>query len=347
MDESVQTYRLSDDEREGVRALLAEIAADPRNLDEAVFLAQAVVFAQELPRGMREALYRFKLQEPIPALLFTNNPVTTADVGPTPSGHSNRGASSVLNIPQLMHGLYASSLGELFGFESQQYGRIFNDLISLEGQPDNSSSGCGAIGLHTEDCVKSFMPDYLGLLCLRNETAALTLVSSIVGRDLPADIRDTLMTPVFPELGGRSNKRCLLFGSSATPYLRYGSIDVARCDPEASRALQFLRECLETNRRAIALSQGDCLYLDNYHAVHGRAPFEPRYGANARWFSRVVVTRDLRRTRAIRASPGARVMIERDLLGVIEPLRGALGPGTSPEAADRRHRRDARPNIPC
>jgi L-asparagine oxygenase len=302
----IETYSLSEAEKAEVRELLLEITSDDRNLDEHIFLDQALLFAQELPRGLRQILHRFKLHEPVPCLLITNNPILSSDIGPTPSGHANR----PLGLPQLLHGLYASLLGEPFGFETQQFGRIFNDLISIEGQPGNSSSGCGKIGLHTEDCVKLFMPDYLGLLCLRNKRGARTLISSIFGREIPTEIRDILMSPIFPEVGGRT-KRALLFGSPLRPYLRYGSVDSARCEPDGLRALRYLSETLEAERKAIALTPGDCLYIDNFYGVHGRDPFAPLYGPEARWFCRLVMTRDLRRTRPMRAAPGSRVMIER------------------------------------
>ena len=193
------TFRLSEPERETVRALLIEIARDPENLDEKVFLDRAALHAHRLPLRLREALYEFKLRETTPYLLFANNPVLPADVGPTPQTHWQVGQSRPLNLPQLMHGLYSSLLGEPFGFETQQFGRIFNDLISIEGQPPNSSSGSGKVGLHTEDCAQPFMPDYLGLLCLRNETRAETLVSSLWNVPIPEEIRRTLQQEIFAD----------------------------------------------------------------------------------------------------------------------------------------------------
>ena len=306
----IETYTLSQVERKRVRTLLLDIVRDERNLEEHAFLDQALLFAQELPLELRRAFHRFKLHEPAPCLLVTNNPVEPSDVGPTPGSHLGPGVGRPLTLPQLLHGLYASLLGEPFGFETQQFGRVFNDLISIEGQPSNSSSGCGQIGLHTEDCVKPFMPDYLGLFCLRNDTGAQSLLSSIWELDLSDAIRDQLMTPEFPELAGGA-KRALLFGSRSHPYLRYGSIDASRCDPRALHALRYLTEALEANRQAVTLRQGDGLYIDNFHTVHGRAPFTPLYGPQARWFSRLVMMRDLRRTRAMRAAAGSRVILDR------------------------------------
>lgn len=303
------TYVLSKSVRENVRELLHEIAGDPNNLHEGVFLDRAAVMAQALPLSIREAFYEFKLRERAPLLLVTNNPVLPADVGPTPASHWLPGQARPLTLPQLMHGLYASLLGEPFGFETQQHGRVFNDLISIEGQPPNSSSGAGAIGLHTEDCAHPFMPDYLGLLCLRNNTRAESLVSSLIDVEIPDEVRQVLSRNAFGNIGSRVRTRSILFGDPARPYLRYGSVDRASCDDAMNRALRFLSDALEKRRQSIVLLQGDCLYVDNFLAVHGRAAYEARYGAESRWFCRLVMVRDLRRTRAFRASPDSRVML--------------------------------------
>jgi hypothetical protein len=137
-----------------------------------------------------------------------------------------------------MHGLYASLLGEPFGFETQQDGRLFNDLIPISGQPSNSSSGTGKVGLHTEDCYQPFMPDYLGLLCLRNTEKAVTLISSLWQIDIPNHISTVLFQEHFPvktscqTLTSTPLKRSILFGDAKGPYLRYGSIDRGACSDE-------------------------------------------------------------------------------------------------------------------
>jgi L-asparagine oxygenase len=305
----IGTYTLSEDERAEVGAILERIGQDAENREEHRFLDRAPLLAQELPVGVRRAFLDFRLRETTPCLLVTGNPIEPDDVGATPTTHWRPGMDRPLNAAQQLHGLYTCLLGDPFGFASQQFGRVFNDLITLPGQPANASSGSGKIGLHTEDCVKPFMPDYLGLACLRNETGAQSLVSSIRGMPLPEDVRNILFEPIFAQLGGGS-RRPLLFGAPDQPYLRYGSIDAARCDERGQRALRYLTALLSEAQRSVTLQAGDSLYIDNFHAVHGRAPFEPRFGAHARWFSRIIVTRDLRRTRALRSAPEGRVMRE-------------------------------------
>jgi L-asparagine oxygenase len=315
----LKQFRLTDDDRVAVRELLVEVVRDPRNLDETSFLERSTLLAQELPIRIRETFYEFKLYESAACLLISNNPVSPQDIGSTPRRHWQFSENRPLNLPQIMHGLYSSLLGEPFGFESQQNGRIFNDLIPIPNQQTNSSSGGGCIGLHTEDSFQPFMPDYLGLLCLRNEEKAVTTFSSLWQTEIPETARRVLfekrflaqrkLTSASVRASEVQQRKAILFGDPQKPYLRYGSIEYDKCDSETKSALRFLMHALEENQQTITLSQGECLYLDNFVAVHGRAAYQPLYGPEGRWFCRLVMNRDLRRTRAFRASSNGRIML--------------------------------------
>jgi L-asparagine oxygenase len=310
--------RITDEDRSAVRALLFEIGRDSSNLEENSFLERATLLAQDLPIGIRKAFYEFKFRESAVGLLITNNPILPEDVGPTPQSHWRSGERRPLSLPQLMHGLYSSLLGEVFGFETQQNGRIFNDLIPVRGERDNSSSGAGNIGLHTEDCFQPFMPDYLGLMCLRNDERAVTTFSSLWQVAIPQNVIAVLFEDRFvakkhatnPDTKMSSPRFSILFGDPKRPYLRYGSVSFDECTSDMLSAMRFISTALEQNRRDITLAQGDCLYLDNFFAVHGRAAYRPKYGPEGRWFSRLVMTRDLRKTRTFRARPDARIMLK-------------------------------------
>ena len=65
---------------------------------------------------------------------------------------------------------------------------------------------------------------------------------------------------------------------------------------------------LSAAERAITLRPGDAVFVDNHLAVHGRRPFKARYDGTDRWLKRVSVTRDLRRSRALRDTPDSRLL---------------------------------------
>jgi hypothetical protein len=303
-------FRLADDDHRRVRELAVEIARSEENLEEERFLAQAVPYSHELPRRIREVFYEFKMRESAPALLIVNNPVGPDDVGPTPRSQWRPGERRPLKIPQLIQGLYGALLGETFGFVTQQNGRIFNDLITRPGAAGNSSSGVGEIGLHTEDAsdTQPYMPDYLSFMCLRNGHGAGTTLSSIEQSRLPEDVRVALLeTPFYFKYGGQ---RTVLFGDPQRPYLRFGAIDPPKCSPDMLVAFRLLSDMLERNKQCITLATGDCLFLDNLNAVHGRAPFDGVCGPDSRWFSRIFVLRDLRRIRPFTTGPEGRIFDE-------------------------------------
>jgi len=310
----LKEFRLQDADRSAIRSLLTDICGDPRNREENSLLERIALYAQELPLRIREVFYEFKLRETSAALIITNNPVSPDDIGPTPQRHWRPGEIRPLSFPQVMHGLYASLLGELFGFQSQQYGRIFNDLIPIRGQLSYSSSGGGSIGLHSEDCFHSYAPDYLGLLCLRNDERAGTTLSCLVPNEIPENYCKVLFEETFAVKVPRHGvvkpvSGPILFGDRQQPYLQFTAIDDNQCTVEMRAAFDFVKKALAKNMRIIALSQGDCLYVDNLLAVHGRAAYEPLF-ENGRWFCRLIVSRDLRKTRTLRSAPDGRIMLD-------------------------------------
>jgi hypothetical protein len=309
----VETYSLNEREKSRVREVLTALVADTRNCREEYFLHRAALYAHNMPFDLKMAFQRLRLYEGSCGLLVTGNPVDPEQIGPTPRGHVSRSSERRLSPLEMLHGLYASLLGEPFGFDGQQDGRVFNDLIPIEGQPGNSSSGSGEIGLHTEDCLRPFMPDYLGLCCLRNEEGAVTTYSLIRDVELPLPLRQTLMQvsvrsgELLPRPARHAGQGCLLFGVPDDPYLQLSPLAAANRNLQEAAAV--LRQELIRKRRTLVLRQGDALYLDNYRAVHGRMAYEPRHDGSGRWFSRLVVLRDMRRTRMFREAAGSRVML--------------------------------------
>jgi alpha-ketoglutarate-dependent taurine dioxygenase len=73
-------------------------------------------------------------------------------------------------------------------------------------------------------------------------------------------------------------------------------------------AFQGLCAQIETHMKGVALRPGDCAFIDNFRAVHGRRSFRARYDGQDRWLKRLNVTRNLRGSRAWRPAPDNRVI---------------------------------------
>lgn len=60
--------------------------------------------------------------------------------------------------------------------------------------------------------------------------------------------------------------------------------------------------------QGVGLAPGDCVFIDNFRAVHGRKSFRARYDGTDRWLKRLNITRNLRGSRAWRPAADNRVI---------------------------------------
>lgn len=300
---------------------LRELANKEPIADELKFLETAALLSRELPERFQRICHDFKRKEEFVGLHVGNLPLTDADVGPTPMAHRQAGDRRI-GYGEWMHGIIAAPLGEAFGYNSQQNGCIFNNIIAFRefGHLANASvSADNDFGFHTEDAYHPFCPDYVSLLCYRNEEGAPTGISSLRGVDIPDAVFDVLSEPGrfrnlpnFAHQGVKAEaNQQVLWGDRKNPYLRINVPNVvhAEGDAAAQSALEFLKAALVRNREAVVLKQSELLVIDNVQAVHSRDKFTPIYGPGARWLSRLVLARDLRRSRRCRATPDSRIML--------------------------------------
>ncbi len=311
---TVLHLEVTDPEAARIRALLAEITADRALLDQHAFLEHAHLFAQELPRRIRQTFYRFKREEAAPILHVTNNPTLAGGPGPTPAGYVETEPGYQLNDAQILHGLYGSLLGEGIGFTSQRNGSVYNTIIpkpELEATANSSSGSRYDFGFHVEDAFHPARADFIGLVCMRNDEGAATTVSCIDGIELTPQQRDVLFekrfrirhNPIHATSGLVAEERQeVLFGHPDRPYVRINAaaLELAEYDALERAALENVLDHFERNKTAIVLRSRDCIYIDNFRCVHARDAYQARFGPGARWLSRVVFTSDLRKSRALR-----------------------------------------------
>lgn len=322
MKQPIKRQELKPGESTCIRELATKVVAEQPELNELEFLANAAQLSHQMPESVQKTLHDFKQKEADVAVHFTNLPITDADVGPTPEAHRPEGDHRI-GYGEVVHGMIAPLLGEPFGYASQQNANIFNNIIAFKGYGHLAHASVSAdndFGFHTEDAFHPYLPDYLQLACFRNREGAPTGISSLRGVDIPDAIFRVLSEPGrirnlpnFAHQGvAPARDQQALWGDRQKPYVRINSpkVAVAPGDSEAEAALEFLKQALVRNRDAVVLRQGDLLVIDNAQAVHSRDRFTPIYGAGARWLSRLVMTRDLRKSRALRASPDARVMLQ-------------------------------------
>lgn len=328
---------LTDAEVAEVQSLLGGLKAQYDSVEDAEFLRQAAFLAQDLPRRVRSLLNDFRISEPPAATcVISSYPLDDGAIGPTPEHWRRPDGVSPTLAEEMFFALCGSLLGDLIGWATQQAGKLVHDVMPIRGHEYKqiSSASEEVIWWHTEDAFHQYRSDFIGLMCLRNSTATATTVACVDDLALDAAQVRVLFQPRFiirpdyahdldaaggaapppppldgEEVEGDAKKVAVLFGDPSSPYIR---LDPYFMDPlkdeEAQSALDALCRAVDEKLRRIVLRPGDVCFIDNYRAVHGRNPFTARFDGNDRWLKRILVTRDLRKSRAARGSQAARVI---------------------------------------
>lgn len=329
--------RLSRQQAADAAALAARCARDYPDADDPAFLADAGVLAHELPGDIRFFLERARLDEGPHALVIRGNAVDDATIGPTP-GHWRDARTPGSRPFSFLLALYASLLGDVFAWATQQDGRVVTDVLPIRGVEHSlvSSSSRQELGWHTEDAFSPHRADYVGLFALRNPDRVPTTLAGAPLDELDERTVDLLFEHRFlirpddshlPANNSRERRENaefeqiaravaapepvpVLTGHRAAPQLRIDGDFSAPVpgDEPAGRALALLRSRIDAALYDVVLDAGDVAFIDNRAAVHGRRAFQPRYDGRDRWLKRINVTCDLRRSRVVRSSAASRVL---------------------------------------
>jgi alpha-ketoglutarate-dependent taurine dioxygenase len=224
----------------------------------------------------------------------------------------------------IVHLVLSASLGEIFTFDSIQNGTLISDVFPVkENATRTASSGFAKdFALHTDDAFSDYAGAFLGLRCLRNPDNIPTMISYFdVQELLPEDVIN-LSSPVFSMIPNVAHEtkyvpplRPVLFGALDDPYFRINLNIPAtqRCSVRQRRSYERFAAILKKNECSITLGAGDCFYIDNYRAAHGRGRYFPRFDGADRWYRRVYISKDLRAFRSYRDSPTSRCIRSKNL----------------------------------
>jgi Fe(II)/alpha-ketoglutarate-dependent arginine beta-hydroxylase len=327
------------------RPLIRMVAARYGKPDNDEFLNDVSAIAHELPRRIRKALCHFRLFEPASAVLVVSGwKVDDEKIGPTPRHWKQHTAENDTREEEMFFLLLASLLGEAIGWSTQQDGRVVHDVLPIKGH-EHEQIGTGSEELitpHVEDAFHPYRADYLGLMCLRNpdrvpttfapissvrlSEEALTILSSphfvirpdnshlpknaCAGRRTPEE--EALVRKAYrkvEQMAGNPERIPILSGDLKTPYVRMDAyfMDPPE-DPAARATFADLQRKVDEALQDCVMAPGEICFIDNFQALHGRKPFKARFDGRDRWFKRINVVRDLRKSRDARQSAASRVM---------------------------------------
>jgi Fe(II)/alpha-ketoglutarate-dependent arginine beta-hydroxylase len=320
-----------------VSDLLDRLADRYGSAEDPTFLATARALAyRELPDELVWVLEQFRETEFAAVLAVSGLPVDDVAIGPTPAHWKGQPQPRSTLREELYHMLLGSVLGYPFGWATLQEGHLVQNVLPIREQ-EHEQSGHGSLSTlawHTEDGFHPYRCDYLSLMGLRNDDLVPTTVASIADVALTPRQRETLAQPRFlirpdnEHINQRARQdkaghdplpsdwydpapAAVLFGDLARPYLRIDPyfMTAVRGDAAAAHALRAVIAGLESALVPVPLSPGVVCFIDNYRAVHGRQAFRPRYDGRDRWLKKVVLTRDLRKSRAAREDADSHVLL--------------------------------------
>lgn len=255
--------------------------------------------------------------------MVSGYPIDDSKIGKTPA-HWRKGAGgSSTTEEEVFLNLCGALLGDAIAWAHQRDGIICQDLVPIEGH-ENEMIGSGSeldLVWHTEDARYSYRGDYIGLMCLRNPDAVPTTFVSIGEVPLDLDQIEVLFEPRFvfrPDpshpTDDEREKAPVLFGDPGSPYVRFDPYSMDRPETEEARsAMDYLVRAIDESLTGVALLPGECLFIDNYKAVHGRSSFKARFDGTDRWLKRINIARDLRKSRGVRKAPASRVILQEAL----------------------------------
>lgn len=314
----VGEYRL--DLTEPERSELERLAEDlvrtpPALLDDTEWLVAARGRSCRLPARLAEEIRRYK-HDPGAAgtLLVSGLPIDESVLPDTPGVRDS--VAREATVPAVVAVLIGMQLGELVAYRQEKRGALVQDVVPVRGlEQSQSNAGSVPLEFHIENAFHPHRPDYVGLVCLRNDhkKGAGTLVASI-RRALPlldSTDREILRQPRFltaappsfhSAAGGAAH--AVLQGCLDDPDICVDFSATSPLDDEAKYALERLREALLEVSSSLALRSGEMAFVDNRIVLHGRSDFTPRYDGRDRWLHRVYVHLDQRRSRAYRRDNG-------------------------------------------
>lgn len=342
---SVQKLRMTDEDIAAIRELGDELAERYESVENEEFLRESGVYAAELPRSIRRAVRDYRLMESSGMLVLSGLPVDDSALGPTPAHWKDDGDRATTRSHDFFFFLVSCLLGEPIGWATQQNGRIMHDIFPIK-EHEHEQIGWGSDELltwHTEDAFHPQRTDYLGLMCLRNPDGVETTAADVADVEIDDETRSLLSEERFyilpdnshraenqvdeedadervSELRRRSREYverelenptpvAVLFGDPDSPYLRIDPHFMqVRHGLREQHALNLIGKAIDRGMGGVVLAPGDICFIDNYRMVHGRKPFTARFDGTDRWLRRLNVTRDLRKSRALRLRPDSRVI---------------------------------------
>jgi L-asparagine oxygenase len=291
----IPSYALYGAERRAFHELGAALA---RRFDSAT--QSLDVDLAGVPGGLREFVARFADDPPRCGFTLIRG-IRIDELPPTPQNNTagldddHGTAGNLLTVAEL--------LGSLIGYADEKDGALLHEVHPVRGEESRiENTGSMTFGFHTENVHHPLRPDFLGLLCLRQDHDRLGTARLSSIREAAVDLSDATLSilrearfrSLYPTsfTRGRSGERPssqphpVIFGDAPELFMRFNVHNTYAADEPGEAALRELAAALDHTCRQVLLEPGDLVIINNHVTAHGRSAFVPRYDGHDRWLRR-------------------------------------------------------------
>jgi L-asparagine oxygenase len=197
-------------------------------------------------------------------------------------------------------GLLSVLFGKPYTFDGKTVARHITNLYPIrEHRNTQMASSDTELEWHVEDAFHTARPNWIALLCIKEDKNAFTKIARAVDLELPQNTLALLKKKNFQVLAddtyddmtqtaltwiirGPNTNREIVFDP---PY--------TICKDDKERAiLSLLKEAAEKSKQTFALEKGDFIIFNNRKAIHARSEYSPKYDGNDRWLKRALILSD-------------------------------------------------------
>jgi len=183
--------------------------------------------------------------------------------------------------------------------EGKGNGRHIHDIFPIRSDAHTQlGSSHESLLWHVEEAFHPSRPDWLVLLCLKEDPHAVTRIARARDFVLPpqviADLRslsfEVLVDETYGPRGvGRSSRIPILAGPIDQMTITVDPAYTRFRGEESHAVVQRICRAADECAHSVALQPGDALVFSNWRTVHGRTSFQPRFDGTDRWLKRAFV----------------------------------------------------------
>lgn len=326
----METLELNSQEILEIRELLIELKNKFPNATEDEFLDDARFYASQLPMRVQQFYYDLKTD-------FQHSGISIIKGFPhlesrsTPASWDYKDAYTPSLDLDYLSVLASSCLGYVFGWSTQQAGKLIHDLIPQKNKGE-SQTGYGSnteLLMHTEDSFHDLRAEYVCMFGVRNDDKVPTTLASI--KDFKLDENNfeilynkscqllpdeshldeaQLSGDVSEAMENEASNLHTFYGCKSNPFMCYDPAytNFDTLEKDFLHAYNELKEEIADKTHDVVIEPGDICIIDNRKVVHGRRAYFPKFDGTERWLKRISITTNIRKSAGQRPDLNSRTV---------------------------------------